>query len=194
MATVLLVDDEPNIRWTLGEFLRLQARSYKAPLLRRKALLHGHCHQKAVIGMDCEQQVLKAMGLDLEVLESGCCGMAGSFGFEPGATHDVSIKCGERVLLPAVRKARDEDLIIADGFSCKTQIEQGTDRRALHLARVLQLALREGEQGVKGETSRGHVPARADHRTAQSQYPSGSLNRSARSRGFPQLGFVQAQA
>jgi hypothetical protein len=73
--------------------------------------------------------------------------MAGSFGFEPGTMYDVSIKCGERVLLPAVRQARQEDLIIADGFSCKTQIEQGTERRALHLAQVLQMALRNRGQG-----------------------------------------------
>jgi hypothetical protein len=103
------------------------------------------------MGIDCEQQVLKAMGLDLELPESGCCGMAGSFGFEPGATYEVSVKCGERVLLPAVRAANGSDLIIADGFSCKTQIEQSTERRGLHLAQVLQLAIRHGECGPKDE-------------------------------------------
>jgi FAD/FMN-containing dehydrogenase/Fe-S oxidoreductase len=136
---------------TLGEFLRHHTPGYKAPSLRRRALLHGHCHQKAIMGIDCEQQVLKAMGLDVEVIQSGCCGMAGSFGFEVGEPYNVSVKCGEQVLLPAVREARDEDLIIADGFSCKTQIEQGTHRQALHLAQVLQLALREGQTGPSGE-------------------------------------------
>ncbi len=132
---------------TLGEFLRHHAPSYRLPQLHRRALVHGHCHHKAVMGIDCEQEALKSMGLDYRVLDSGCCGMAGSFGFEPGETYEVSIKCGERVLLPEVRKAADEDLIIADGFSCKTQIEQGTDRHALHLAQVIQLALREGRNG-----------------------------------------------
>ncbi len=136
---------------TLDEFLRHHAPHYQVPRLRRRALVHGHCHHKAIMGIDCEQQVLKAMDLDFHVLESGCCGMAGSFGFEPGDTYEVSVKCGERVLLPAVRAANDEDLIIADGFSCKTQIEQSTERRALHLAQVLQLAIRHGEQGPKAE-------------------------------------------
>ncbi len=137
--------------FTLGEFLHQHAPDYKVPQLHRRALVHGHCHHKAVMGIDGEQEVLKAMGLDFKVLDSGCCGMAGSFGFEPGALYDVSIKCGERVLLPEVRQAKEEELIIADGFSCKTQIEQGTERRALHLAQVLQLALQEGERGPLGE-------------------------------------------
>ncbi len=136
---------------TLGEFLRHHAPAYRLPQLRRKALLHGHCHHKAIMGIECEQQVLKAMGLELETLESGCCGMAGSFGFESGETYDVSIKCGERVLLPTVRQASNRDLIIADGFSCRTQIEQGTHREALHLAQVLKLALQEGEKGPREE-------------------------------------------
>jgi hypothetical protein len=76
--------------------------------------------------------------------EAGCCGMAGAFGFERGEHYDVAIKAGERVLLPAVRQADDQTLLIADGFSCREQIEQGTDRRALHLAQVLQLARRRG--------------------------------------------------
>ncbi len=137
--------------FTLAEFLRRYAPEYRMPQLHRHALVHGHCHHKAVMGITAEQEVLKAMGLDFKVLDSGCCGMAGSFGFEPGDAYDVSIKCGERVLLPEVRKAGDDELIIADGFSCKTQIEQGTSRRALHLAQVLQLALREGERGPKEE-------------------------------------------
>ena len=137
--------------YTFGEFLRKCAPDYQVPQLHRRALIHRHCHHVAVMKFEEEQRVLKAMGLDCQMLDSGCCGMAGSFGFEKGAQYDVSIKCGERVLLPEVRKAGIEDLIIADGFSCKTQIEQGTPRRALHLAQVLQLALREGEQGPQGE-------------------------------------------
>jgi hypothetical protein len=80
------------------------------------------------------------MGLEVEELESGCCGMAGGWGYEPDH-YDVSIACGERVLLPKVREASPETLIVADGFSCKSQIEQaGTGRRALHVAEVLELA------------------------------------------------------
>ncbi len=137
--------------FTLAEFLRQYAPHYEVPKLHRRALVHRHCHHQAVMGFEADREVLKAMGLDFQVLDSGCCGMAGSFGFEKGAQYDVSMKCGERVLLPEVRKASDEDLIMADGFSCKTQIEQGSDRRALHLAQVLKLALRDGDRGPQGE-------------------------------------------
>jgi Fe-S oxidoreductase len=136
---------------TLGEFLRHHASEYKPPQLGGKALMHGHCHQKAIMGIDCERQVLESMGLEVELPDSGCCGMAGSFGFEAGQTYDVSVKCGERALLPRVRQAREQDLIIADGFSCRTQIEQGTRRRALHLAQVLKLALLEEKQNPRDE-------------------------------------------
>jgi Fe-S oxidoreductase len=91
--------------------------------------------------MDAEERVLNRLGLDFEVLDSGCCGMAGAFGFE--ADHyEVSIACGERVLLPAVRKAAPDTLIVADGFSCREQITQTTGRQPLHLAQVLARSLR----------------------------------------------------
>ncbi|HEY7213882.1 MAG TPA: hypothetical protein VIC28_04590, partial [Thermoanaerobaculia bacterium] len=80
--------------------------------------------------------------LDLEVLDSGCCGMAGSFGFEAGDHYDVSMRVGEQVLLPAVREAPENALIVTSGFSCREQIAQATGRRALHPAQVLRLALR----------------------------------------------------
>ena len=92
--------------------------------------------------MTDEEEILRRMGLDLAALDSGCCGMAGSFGFERGAHYDVSIRCGERVLLPEVRRASAETLIVADGFSCREQIRQGAEREALHLAEVLRMALR----------------------------------------------------
>ena len=133
---------------TLAEFLRRYAPHFTWPKLNRRALLHGHCHQKALMGMEPEHDLLRAIGLEFRAPDKGCCGMAGSFGFEAGDKHDVSIKCGEQVLLPAVRQAGDEELIIADGFSCKTQIEQATDRRALHLAQVLQLALQGGQKSA----------------------------------------------
>ncbi len=124
----------------LGEFLENEG--YTPPRLHRRALVQGHCHHKAVIGMQGDTRLLDKLGLEYEVLDAGCCGMAGSFGFE--ADHyDISIAAGERLLLPAVRAADAETLIIADGFSCREQILQTTSRRPLHLAEVLQLALRE---------------------------------------------------
>jgi FAD/FMN-containing dehydrogenase/Fe-S oxidoreductase len=112
---------------------------YRPPTLARKAIVQGHCHHKAIMRMDAEAEILRDMGVDAELLSSGCCGMAGSFGYEKGDRYAVSIAAGERVLLPAVREADPETLVIADGFSCKEQIAQGTDRRALHLAEVLAL-------------------------------------------------------
>jgi FAD/FMN-containing dehydrogenase/Fe-S oxidoreductase len=135
----------------LSEFLEQKASDYQPPHLHRKAIVHGHCHHKAVMGMSAEEKMLKKLGLDFTVLDSGCCGMAGSFGFEAGEHYDVSIKAGERVLLPAVRDAARDTLILADGFSCRTQIEQETERGALHLAQILQMALRDGSQGPTGD-------------------------------------------
>jgi len=124
----------------LSEFLEQKVPDYRPPKLRRKALIHGHCHHKAIMKMTDEQTLLEKMGLNLDLLDAGCCGMAGAFGFEKDH-YEVSIKCAERVLLPAVRHASQDTVIIADGFSCREQIAQTTDRRALHLAQVLQMAL-----------------------------------------------------
>jgi FAD/FMN-containing dehydrogenase/Fe-S oxidoreductase len=124
----------------LSEFLERKVPNYQPPQLHQKAVVHGHCHHKSLMKMDAETSVLQKLGLDFQELDSGCCGMAGSFGFEV-EHYDVSLQIGERVLLPAVRSAGAETLIITDGFSCREQIEQTTDRRALHLAQVLQLAL-----------------------------------------------------
>jgi hypothetical protein len=104
-------------------------------------LLHGHCHHKSLLKMTDEEAVLTRMGIDHQSPAPGCCGMAGSFGFEQ-EKYEVSIAIGELELLPAVRRASAETLIIADGFSCREQIAQCTDRHALHLAEVIQLALR----------------------------------------------------
>jgi FAD/FMN-containing dehydrogenase/Fe-S oxidoreductase len=109
--------------------------------LKGRALVQGHCHQKSVIGFESEQKLLEGLGLQLSQPEPGCCGMAGSFGFEAGERCDLSLKVGER-LLKAVKGAGPDELLIADGFSCREQIAQGTGRRALHLAQVLKLALR----------------------------------------------------
>ena len=103
---------------------------------------------------DHEQTLLANMGLDFEMLNSGCCGMAGSFGFE-AEKYDVSVAVGERVLLPSVREADDDTLIIADGFSCREQVADLSSRGALHMAQVMQMALHEGPSGPP----RVHEPA-----------------------------------
>jgi Fe-S oxidoreductase len=128
------------------EFL---AREHKAgrlalklkPLAAKRALLHGHCHQKAFDAVRPVQAILGLVpGLKTELVESSCCGMAGAFGYE--ARHfDVSMAMGELSLLPAVRKAGAGDLVVADGTSCRHQIKDGAGREALHVARVLEMAL-----------------------------------------------------
>jgi FAD/FMN-containing dehydrogenase/Fe-S oxidoreductase len=129
--------------YTLAEFLVKKATNFKIPLLKRKAVVHGHCHHKAIMKIDAEKEVFKKMGLDYHMLDSGCCGMAGYFGYEKGEHYDVSIKAGERVLFPAVRDASKSTIVMADGFSCREQICQQTNRQGLHLSQVLQMALNE---------------------------------------------------
>jgi Fe-S oxidoreductase/FAD/FMN-containing dehydrogenase len=124
----------------LSEFLETSAQKFPLQRLDRKALLHGHCHHKSLMKMTAEEAVLRRLGVDFESPAPGCCGMAGSFGFEEDK-YDISIVIGELELLPAVRQAPPDWLIIADGFSCREQIAQCTPRRALHLAEVLQMAL-----------------------------------------------------
>ncbi len=124
----------------LSEFLETYAPHVPLPQLNRKAILHGHCHHKSLMKMTAEEAVLRRIGIDFHTPAPGCCGMAGSFGFEPDK-YDLSIAIGELELLPAVRQAPADWLIIADGFSCREQIAQGSPRCALHLAEVLQMAL-----------------------------------------------------
>jgi len=127
--------------FTLAQLLDKQAPHWQPPRLDAAALVQVHCHQGAVLGYDKERALLERMGVRVEVPDSGCCGMAGSFGFERGEKYAVSMACGERVILPAVREARPDTLIVADGFSCREQIAQSTDRTALHLAEVVAMAL-----------------------------------------------------
>ena len=122
---------------TLSEFLARE--NVALPRLPRKAIVQAHCHHKAVMRFDAEEAMLRAMGLDLTHPDSGCCGMAGAFGFDP-KHYDLSMKVGERVILPLVRAADPETLIIANGFSCREQIEQGTGRKALHFAEIVKMA------------------------------------------------------
>jgi FAD/FMN-containing dehydrogenase/Fe-S oxidoreductase len=124
----------------LSEFLEAKAKDFQLPRLARKALLHGHCHHKSLMKMTAEESLLTRLGVEFQSPAPGCCGMAGSFGFERDK-YDVSMAIGELELLPAVRQAPPDWLIIADGFSCREQIAQGSPRHALHLAEVLQMAL-----------------------------------------------------
>ena len=111
------------------------------PLPWRRALLHGHCHQKAFAAMGAVERTLGLVpGLEVETVASSCCGMAGAFGFE-SEHYDMSMKMGELNLLPAVRAAADDTVICADGTSCRHQIQGGTGRLAMHVARLLESAL-----------------------------------------------------
>ena len=100
------------------------------------ALVQIHCHHHAVLEPDAEQHVLDQLGLDYEIMRSGCCGMAGAFGFERDK-HDVSITAAERAMVPMIRNAASDTVILANGFSCREQIEQCTGRRTKHIAELL---------------------------------------------------------
>jgi Fe-S oxidoreductase len=144
-APNLLAGDEDATRiaaqtWTLTEYLA-QLDGYRPPTIRGRALVHGHCHHRSVLDFDAERRLLEATGLALDFPESGCCGMAGSFGFERGDHFRVSIAAGERALLPAVRDADPATYVVTGGFSCREQIEQTTGRRVLHPAKLLALGL-----------------------------------------------------
>ncbi len=136
-----------------SEFLERKAGDFRLPRLSGRALVHGHCHHKSIFKMNDEESVLRRIGLEFQTPAPGCCGMAGAFGFERHK-YNASIAIGELELLPAVRESSPDTLIIADGFSCREQIAQCTDRRALHLAEVIQMAL-------KDEIRSGANPERA---------------------------------
>ena len=149
----LYTDDEDAHRLSksakmLTEFLDEQAHDIDWPqhLAGRRAIVHGHCHQKSVpgFGMHADIEVFKRLGLDFEVLDSGCCGMAGSFGFEEDH-YDVSVACAERVLVPAARKAQEEGtLLVSSGFSCREQVEQLEGIQPLHTHELLRGAFTNG--------------------------------------------------
>lgn len=122
----------------IDEFLdgHIQRRGWSGPASGGAVLLHGHCHQKAIVGTRPVVRVLQAAGFRVDEIDSGCCGMAGSFGFER-EHYDLSLAIGERRLLPAVRRAPVETEVVAMGVSCRQQIAHGTGRRAKHLVEVL---------------------------------------------------------
>ena len=137
----LFPDDERAQRlakqtFTLAEYLEKVGWQPRPVQGKPRVLVHGHCHQKAVMGMQPELRLLVAAGYEVEAPDSGCCGMAGSFGFKP-EHYAASQKIGESVLLPKVRAAADDTLIVTNGFSCREQIEQSAGRKTLHLAEVL---------------------------------------------------------
>ena len=126
-------------------------------LLGGKAVIHGHCHHKALWSISPEERLLREAGLQPQVLDSGCCGLAGSFGYE-AEHYDISMKIGERVLFPSVRSADRDTIVVADGFSCRQQISHGTPRRAMHLAEILQMGLRPSKARAKrGYIEDGHT-------------------------------------
>jgi Fe-S oxidoreductase len=138
---------------TLSEFIKHAGDSFRVPQMKGKAIVQGHCHHKAIMKFEPDEGVLQKMGLEFDHLDSGCCGMAGAFGFER-KHYDISMRIGERVLLPRVRESSSDTLIIADGFSCREQIEQATGRRALHLAEVLQMAMSDAPPTHTGSSLR----------------------------------------
>lgn len=118
----------------LGDFL--VSTGYQPPRLEVDVLVHTHCHQKALFGAKGDQTLLAKMGARAQFLDSGCCGMAGSFGFNP-EHRELSLAVGEEVLLPAVREQSADTVILTNGFSCREQIRQNTGREVMHLAELL---------------------------------------------------------
>ncbi|AOK57414.1 dimethylmenaquinone methyltransferase [Burkholderia stagnalis] len=110
------------------------------PQLDADVIVHGHCHQKSLFGMKGETALLDKLGVRWTLLDTGCCGMSGSFGFND-AHYDLSMKIGEGKLLPLVRQASDDAIVVTNGFSCREQIEQGAGRTPLHIAQLAQRAL-----------------------------------------------------
>ena len=130
--------------YTLGELLANEAPDWRPPQGTASAVVQQHCHQHAVLGYTHERKLLADAGVEADVLDAGCCGLAGNFGFEKGH-HEVSVACAEDKLMPALRAADPDTLVLADGFSCRTQItELESGFRPLHFAQVLAAALQAG--------------------------------------------------
>ena len=142
-----------DLTFDLSEFLSKHAGGWEPPHVGGKALVHYHCHHKSIIGKEHEKKLLEKMGIEAREPEPGCCGLAGSFGFEAGH-YDVSMQIGEQRLLPAVRTAQKDEILIADGFSCQTQIVQATGQRPMHIAEVIASALPRMRRRVS--VSNGH--------------------------------------
>lgn len=119
---------------TLAEALtRHSPRAWRPRRGNTRAVVQTHCHQHAVLGFDADAEAMRRAGIDANVLDAGCGGLAGNFGFERGH-YEVSMACAEHALLPAIRRTGEQTPILADGFSRRTRIAHGSDRQALHLA------------------------------------------------------------
>lgn len=130
-----------DLTYTLGDLLASKAPDWEPPRIRASAVVQQHCHQHAVLGYTHERQLLADAGVHTDLLDAGCCGLAGNFGFEKGH-YEVSVACAEDKLMPALRDAGPDELVLADGFSCRTQIRAlASDRRPMHFAQVLAGAL-----------------------------------------------------
>ncbi len=129
----------------IAEFL--SESDWTPPRLHRRALVQPHCHQHSVMGDDADRALLSEMGVDAAWPDAGCCGMAGSFGYEAGQRYDVSMTIGERKLLPTVRELPADTLVLADGFSCRSQITGNSDAEPMHLVQAIALAIRRGQLG-----------------------------------------------
>jgi FAD/FMN-containing dehydrogenase/Fe-S oxidoreductase len=150
----------------LADFLQQKAPHWDVPTLTTQALVHLHCNHKAVMPVEPDRALLRAMGIEFDMPDTGCCGMAGAFGMEK-PKYDVSVAAGERVLLPAVRASNTDALVIADGYSCREQIRQCTGRLAMHPAEVVALGLR-GHEELPKRAFTGH---RVDSRGTQQEKP-----------------------
>jgi Fe-S oxidoreductase len=151
----MLPNDQDAIRLSrqvslLGEFVRSHQNRFRLPSIKARVLFHAHCHEKAVFDARTDAELLRALGAEVDAPDTGCCGMAGSFGFEAGH-YGVSMAVGERVLLPSVRNAAPDTVIVSDGFSCREQIHQATGRDGLHIAEVLRLAQQDALGGKRPE-------------------------------------------
>ncbi len=146
-APNLLYGDEDARRlagqtFTIGEVLQRKATDWQPRWCGGSAMVQQHCHQHAILHYEHEHDLLRQAGVEVEVLDAGCCGLAGNFGFEKGH-YDVSVACAEDQLLPAIRRADPETVVVADGFSCRTQIGELSDHPpALHTVQLLAAGLR----------------------------------------------------
>jgi Fe-S oxidoreductase len=144
--------------WRPDGLLEGLSREGEGGAMSRRAIAQVHCHQHAIMGFDPDTEILRRCGVDVDVLDTGCCGLAGNFGFERGH-YEVSAACAERGLWPAARAADPDTAVLADGFSCRTQLAAGrTGREALHLAQLLAQVTAGGKVSssseVTGESAR----------------------------------------
>ncbi|HEY3930647.1 MAG TPA: FAD-binding and (Fe-S)-binding domain-containing protein [Candidatus Koribacter sp.] len=161
--------------YLLGDFLNNFAKETPLPALHRKVLAHAHCHHKAVLGIDNEKKLFDRLGVDYELPNNGCCGMAGSFGFENQEKYEMSVAVGEHELLPKVRSAQRDTIVVAEGFSCREQISQETDRHALHPAELLEMAIHEGPDGPTSDLPETRIIERRRHAIRNSMLKSAAI-------------------